>query len=396
MNSSQNFNRTKTACYFGFITQAICANFTPLLFLTFNEIYEIPLGKIAMIPTCFFLTQLFTDFFCAKFADKIGYRICIIVAEISSFLGLIFLTILPEVLDSHFAGILISVIIYAFGCGLIEVLCSPIIEACPFKNKESTMSLLHSFYCWGSAFTILISSLLFYFLGIQNWKIVAWIWAIIPAVNIFNFIICPIVPLTKEGESSKMSELCKNPLFWICFILMACSGACELSMSQWASSYAESALKLSKTSGDLSGPCLFAIMMGFSRMIFGKFGEKMNLLKFMIFSGILCLVCYLMVCFSENSLAGLLGCVLCGFSVGIMWPGTLSISSKKITNGGTALFALLALAGDLGGSIGPFIVGNVAQKNGNNIQIGMCSGLIFPVLLILGLLIISRQKSENK
>lgn len=391
-----NYRKTKTACYLGFVTQAIAANFAPLLFLKFHNDYNISLGNIALISTCFFFTQLLVDLFCAKFVDKIGYRICIVASEVCSAAGLIGLAFLPDILPNPFAGILCSVIVYAIGSGLIEVLGSPIVEACPFENKEATMSLLHSFYCWGAVGTILISTLFFLLFGMDSWKWLAVLWALIPTYNIYNFATCPLEHLVEEGSGMGIRELFRKPLFWISVCLMICSGASELAMAQWASAYAEAALGLSKAIGDLTGPCMFAVTMGISRVIFGKYGDRIDLMKFMTGSGILCVVCYLLTFLSSNPLIGLIGCIVCGFSVGIMWPGTISISSKKFPLGGTAMFALLAMAGDLGGSIGPGIVGYITQAAGDNIRVGMSVGLIFPVILLVMLFILSIEKHNGK
>ena len=391
-----NYKKTKTACYLGFITQAIAANFAPLLFLKFHRDYGISLGNIALISTVFFFTQLLVDLFCAKFVDKIGYRISIVASEVLSAAGLIALAFLPDLLPNAFAGILISVTVYAIGSGLIEVLVSPIVEACPFENKEATMSLLHSFYCWGSVGTIVISTAFFAIFGMNAWKWLTVIWALVPAINIYNFATCPIVPIVEEGKGMGIRQLAKKPLFWVAIILMVCAGASELAMAQWASAYAEAALGLSKTFGDLLGPCLFAVTMGISRVIYGKYGDKIKFTSFMIGSGALCVTCYLMASISANPVMGLIGCIFCGFSVGIMWPGTISISSKTFPTGGTAMFALLAMAGDLGGSIGPAIVGRVTQFAGDNIRVGMRVGLIFPTVLILMLIIISISAAKTK
>ena len=395
----KNYKKTKLACYLGFITQAVAANFAPLLFLKFHTDYDISLGNIALISTFFFFTQLLVDLFCAKYVDKIGYRVCIVASEVCSAAGLAGLALLPEIMPSPFAGIIISVILYAIGSGLIEVLGSPIVEACPFENKEATMSLLHSFYCWGAVGTILVSTVFFMIFGIDSWKWLAVSFAIIPAINIYNFATCPIELLVEEGQGMGIRKLFSNPMFLIAIVMMVCSGASELAMAQWASAYAESALGFSKAVGDIAGPCMFAVTMGISRVLFGKASDKMNLNRFMIGSGILCFVCYLLASFSDNPIIGLAGCIVCGFSVGIMWPGTISISSKVFPTGGTAMFALLAMAGDLGGSIGPAIVGRVADMFGGSINVGMRIGLLFPstlcfVLCLLNILnhAVNKQK----
>lgn len=392
-----NYKKTLTACYLGFITQAISANFAPLLFLKFHHDYQIPLGKIALISTVFFLTQLAVDIFCSYFVDRIGYRKCVVASELCAAAGLTGLAFLPDILPSPLTGIIICVMIYAVGSGLIEVLCSPIVEACPFEHKEAAMSLLHSFYCWGSVAVILLSTLFFAVFGIGSWKWLACIWALIPLYNIYNFATCPIEHPVKDGRGMKINRLFQVPLFWISLILMVCAGASELAMAQWASAFAESALGLSKTMGDLAGPCMFAVTMGISRVLFGKSGDKLNLMKFMIGSGCLCLLCYLLASLSASPVLGLTGCMICGFSVGIMWPGTISICSKRLPGGGTAMFALLATAGDLGGAFGPGLVGMVTQHTGSSLQKGMLAGCIFPLVLIVCLLILgSINKNQKK
>ena len=389
------YQKTLIACYLGFITQAITANFAPLLFLTFHRTYQISLGRIAFISTAFFFTQLLIDLFCAKYVDKIGYRKSVVASEIFSAAGLIGLAFLPSLLPDPYVGIMISVIIYAMGSGLIEVLVSPIVEACPFDNKDSVMSLLHSFYCWGSVGVILLSTIFFAIFGIENWRILSCVWALIPLCNTFNFIFCPIESLTEEGEGFSIRQLFHIPIFWIALILMVCAGASEISMAQWASAYVESALGISKNIGDIIGPCLFAIMMGISRFFYGKYGEKLDLMKFMIASGILCLICYLLAALAPLPFLNLIGCGLCGFSVGIMWPGTISIASQKIPLGGTAMFAFLAMAGDLGGSVGPGIVGLVTQAANDNLKIGVLAGCVFPAVLVLSVLLLKRKRAEG-
>ena len=389
------YRKTLTACYLGFITQAIAANFAPLLFLTFHKSFGIPLGKVALVSTVFFFTQLIVDVICAKYVDRIGYRAAVVASEVTSALGLIGLAVLPGLLPDPFVGIIISVIIYAVGSGLIEVLVSPIVEACPFEHKEAVMSLLHSFYCWGSVGVILLSTAFFAVFGVENWRWLACIWALVPIYNIFNFAVCPIERLVEDGKGMTGKELVKTPMFFLGILLMVCAGASELSMAQWASAFAESALGLSKTVGDLVGPCLFAVSMGISRVSYGKHGDKIELTKYMMGSGVLCLACYLLAALSQSPILSLVGCIVCGFSVGIMWPGTISILSKRLPAGGTAMFALLAMAGDLGGAFGPGMVGFVTQANGDNLKAGMLTGCVFPLLLIIAVFIIIRKKNEQ-
>ncbi|MBQ4067577.1 MAG: MFS transporter [Clostridia bacterium] len=395
MTKQKNYKKTLIACYLGFVTQAITANFAPLLFLTFKGSYGITLEKIAMIPLVFYLTQLIVDLAATKFADKIGYRACVIASQLVSALGLILMTVLPELLPVPFVGILISVVLYAIGSGLIEVLVSPIVEACPFENKDGMMSLLHSFYCWGAMSVILGSTLFFTVFGIENWKILAYVWALIPLLNTFNFINCPIERLVEDGESLGVRKLLKTPIFWLMILLMVCSGASEATMAQWASAFTESALGVSKTIGDLAGPCLFAMFMGISRMLYGKFSEKLDLSRVMLICGAMCAGCYLLASLASLPILGLCGCALCGLAVGIMWPGSISISSQSCPKGGTAMFAFLALAGDLGAMVSPAMVGSISEMAGDNLKTGLLAATLFPVLLVITLIILRASKKAR-
>ena len=392
----KNYKKTLRACYLGFITQAITANFAPLLFLKFHSDFGISLGQIALIPAVFYVTQLIVDLICAKYVDSIGYRKSIVASQFLSGMGLIGLAVLPNLMADPFIGILIAVFFYAFGSGLIEVLCSPIVEACPFEHKERVMSLLHSFYCWGSVGIVLCSTVFFTVFGIDKWEILTCLWAVIPLYNIYNFVTCPIEHLVEEGQRMSIRQLLKTPVFGVAIVLMICAGASELSMAQWASAFAESALGLSKSVGDLAGPCLFAVTMGIARTLYGKFGEKIDLTTFMLLSGVICVACYLLAGLSSSPVLGLIGCFACGFSVGIMWPGTISITVPLIPRGGTALFALLAVAGDMGGAFGPGVVGFFSQQAGNNLQAGLLTGCVFPLIMLAALVVMKRLSQHAK
>lgn len=390
------YKHTMYASFIGYIVQAIINNFIPLLFLTFQSSYNIPISKITFLVTFNFGFQLVIDFLAAGFIDKIGYRLSVIIAHICAGLGLISLTILPEVFSDPFVGFLISVMIYAIGGGLIEVLISPIVEACPTDNKEAAMSLLHSFYCWGHVAVVLLSTIFFSTFGISNWKYLAILWSLIPILNIFLFIKVPILHLIEDGENSlSIKELLSNKIFWLMILLMICAGASEQSVSQWASTFAEKSLNGNKALGDLTGPMFFAIMMGISRTIYGKIGEKINLKKSIIFCSLLCFISYIVISLSPWPLLSLIGCGISGFSVGILWPGTFSISSSIIKKGGTAMFAFLALAGDVGCSLGPTIVGRVSSIFNDNIKIGILSSSIFPILLIIGIILSGINKKDK-
>ena len=382
------YKHTVRACFVGYVVQAIVNNFAPLLFLTFQAQYGIPLSQITVLITVNFALQLIVDFVSAFFIDKIGYRVSIVAAHAFAAAGLVLMTVLPEIMPSPFAGLLIAVMCYAVGGGLLEVLVSPIVEACPTDNKEQAMSLLHSFYCWGSVAVVGLSTLFFALFGTRSWRYLALMWAAVPLANAFVFSKVPIAPLIEDGEKGlSIKELFKNKMFWIFMLLMLCSGASEQAVSQWASTFAERGLGVSKTIGDLTGPMLFSVLMGLSRLIYGKFGGRIKLDSIMLGSGVLCIISYLIITLTDSSVLGLCGVALCGLSVGIMWPGTFSKASASIKGGGTAMFALLALCGDLGCSGGPPFAGMMASRFGDNLKIGMLCAIVFPAVLSLIVLI---------
>ncbi len=381
-----NYNHTMYACFIGYIVQAIVNNFVPLLFLTFQATYNIPLSKITMLVTINFGLQLLIDLLSVSFVDRIGYRASMLLAHICAAVGFLLLTILPEIFSDPFIGLLIAVTIYAIGGGLLEVLVSPVMEACPTDNKEKAMSLLHSFYCWGHVGVVLLSTLFFKLFGIENWKILAVLWAIVPIINTILFTKVPMASLIEEGETGlTIPQLFSKKIFWLFLLIMVCAGASEQSVSQWASTFAEKGLGVSKTIGDLAGPMAFAILMGTARAFYGKYGERINLDLFMIYSGILCVISYLCIALVPSPIFGLIGCALCGLSVGILWPGSFSKASASIRGGGTAMFALMALAGDLGCSSGPTLVGMVSSHFGDSLNVGILSAIIFPILFLIGI-----------
>ncbi|MBQ3372326.1 MAG: MFS transporter [Oscillospiraceae bacterium] len=393
----KNYNKTIIACFVGYIVQAIVNNFAPLLFLTFQRSYQIPLSKITLLVTINFAVQLLVDLVSVSFVDRIGYRASMILAHACSAAGLALLTILPEVFQDPFAGILCAVIVYAIGGGLLEVVVSPVVEACPSENKEKAMSMLHSFYCWGHVGVVVISTLFFSTIGIAHWKIMALIWALIPLANMFVFFRVPIAPLLAEGETGmSLRELFREKLFWLFLVMMICAGASEQSVSQWASTFAEKGLGISKTAGDLAGPMAFAILMGSARAFYGRYGDRIDLNRFMIGSSLLCILSYLCISLSPSPVISLIGCAVCGLSVGIMWPGSFSKASASLPRGGTAMFALLALGGDVGCSGGPTLVGMVSSALGDDLKRGILAGIIFPLLLLTGVLLVKKSGSVKK
>lgn len=391
------YQKTIYACFAAYIVQAVVNNFVPLLFLTFQDSYGIPLSQITMLVTLNFGLQLLVDLVSVSFVDRIGYRASMVLAHALAAAGLALLAILPELMPSPFPGILLSVCVYAVGGGLLEVLVSPVVEACPSDHKEQTMSLLHSFYCWGHVGVVLVSTVFFALFGVGHWRVLALAWALIPLGNMIAFTRVPIAPLIEDGQRGMtIGELARRKAFWVFLLMMVCAGASEQGVSQWASTFAEKGLGVSKTVGDLAGPMAFAVLMGTSRAIYGKYGGRLNLDQFMAGSALLCVASYLCIALVPSPVVGLLGCAVCGLSVGIMWPGTFSKASAGLPRGGTAMFALMALAGDLGCSGGPTLVGMVSSALGDDLKKGILAGIVFPALLLAGLALSRGKKAAEE
>lgn len=386
------FRHTKYAAYIGYITQAIVNNLAPLLFVSFQREFSLSLDRISVLITMNFGVQIITDIIAAKYVDRIGYRPACVIAHIFAALGLVGYGVLPFVI-SPYAGLLICSAVCAIGGGLTEVVISPVVEALPGDEKESAMSLLHSFYCWGQVLVVLLSTLYFSLIGVERWRFLSVIWAAIPLFNIFLFCKVPIRHLNENGESMPVRKLFCKKVFWLFIILMICAGASELAMSQWASLFAEEGLGVSKTFGDLLGPCAFAALMGISRTVYGLFGSKMNLRRFIFGSGILCVISYLTAVFAPVPVVSLMGCAVCGLSVGIMWPGTYSIAARRYEQGGTAMFAVLALAGDVGCTSGPVLAGFVGNAS-DDLKNGLLAAALFPAIMVIGIAFL--RKNDGK
>lgn len=378
-----SYKPTIRACFVGYVVQAIINNFVPLLFTTFLTEFSLSLSRLSLLVTFNFGVQLLVDLAASVFADKFGYRKCMIAAHVSCALGLAGLTVLPKLFPNPFYGILLSVMIYAIGGGLLEVLVSPIVDNCPSDNKAGAMSLLHSFYCWGTVAVVLLSTLFFALFGTAHWRILALLWAIVPTLNALNFARVPIPDCPEESKSMPLRKLATAKLFLPVILLMFCSGASEQAVSQWASAFTESAIGVSKTTGDLLGTMMFSILMGSSRALYGKFSHKLSLNACMQSSAVLCIVSYLLISLTGSPILGLLGCGLCGLSVGIFWTGTTSMAAEHL-HGGTSMFAFMALAGDLGCAGGPTYVGFVSDHFGS-LRTGILTAVFFPVFLLLGL-----------
>ena len=413
MEKTQNFKNTVFACYRGYITQGIVNNLSPLFFVLFQNKFGISYSLISALILCNFVTQVITDMLSVKYVDRIGYRKSAVIAHALAFLGLVMQGTLPNVLPAPYVGLVLATIVNGVGGGLIEVIISPIVDSCPGDAKASAMSLLHSFYCWGQVGVVLITTLLLRLIGEDLWFIIPILWSLLPLYNLFRFLKVPLMPTVPEEEKTPLKTLFTSKIFLVALLLMLCAGASELAMSQWSSLFAERALGVTKIIGDLLGPCLFAVFMGIGRTIYGVWGEKIHLTGAMVFCAALCILCYLGTALFENPWLSLLSCALCGFSVSLMWPGTFSLTSAAYPKGGTAMFGILAVLGDVGCSVGPALMGAVSGAVSGNAniaasfpnltadQLGLKSGMlfsaVFPAFILIGVLLLTRfHKSANK
>lgn len=408
------YRTTINACYTAYITQAIVNNLLPLLFIIFQTNYQISFAMLGNLVLVNFVTQLVVDALAVRFVDKLGYRPCIIAAHLLACLGLVLLGILPGVMAQPYVGVVLAVIVYAIGGGLIEVMVSPIVDAIPGDAKESAMSLLHSFYCWGQVAVVLVSTLALRAMGQSNWQVLPLVWAVVPLLNCFLFARVPLVPPLAAHERMPLKKLLSSGGFIIAMLLMVCAGASEQAMSQWSSLFAEKGLGIPKVMGDLLGPCLFGVFMGVGRMLYGLYGQRIKIRNALLLCAGLCVVSYLAAGLLSNPFLALLGCALCGFSVSLMWPGVFSLTSAGYPAGGTAMFAILAICGDLGCASGPWLTGmisdaaqkwplliNQASAQGVDIgQLGLKAGLlaavIFPVVLLVGIMLLRKNKPANQ
>ncbi len=386
----KSYKSTKSACYIGYIVQAIVNNFLPILFIVFQKKYGLGYEKLGRIILVNFLIQILSDTITPIIVRAIGYRGCAILCHGLCATGLVMLSVLPTVIGDTYVAILLSVIIYAFGSGIIEVIISPMIELIPTKNKAANMAFLHSFYCWGQAFTVVCTTLLVSVFGFLNWNFIPLIWATVPFINMFFFIKVPVIEPKKETEKIKNNKFFISREF-ICFVVfMLCAGTSEVTMAQWASMFVQQGLGINKVTGDILGPCLFAIAMGIGRVFFGVLSGKFSYRKALVLNNILCFLCYIVVAFCKSPIPCLIACALCGFSVSLSWPGTYSLASARFPNGGTVMFSAFALFGDLGCSLGPWLLGLIADMY--DLQTGFFVCSVFPLVMVITALFVLKEK----
>lgn len=391
----RNFKYTVIACYIAYLTQALVINFTPLLYITFQNDLGLTLSQISLLIAVNFGTQMLTDISSSPIVERIGHRAAVVMAHIFCSVGMICFALLPPVMENDFLAIMIPTVICGVGGGLIEVMVSPIMEACPTEHKSAQMSLLHSFYCWGQAGVVLISTLFFSIFGLEHWPIVSCLWALIPMCDILLFAFVPINDLVQEGEGETRRRLLSRPTFWAMMGLMICAGAAEITMSQWASGFAEAGLGVPKAMGDLLGPCLFALLMGTARVLSAVLSRRVSLYTLMGGSCVLCILSYLIAVLAPHPLIALLGCGLCGLSVGVMWPGTFSLAAEHIPLGGFPMFAILAFCGDVGCTTGPTVAGQIAVACDGDLKAAFLFALIFPLCALAILMALRRGRNNS-
>lgn len=391
----KQYRATVRACYVGYVIQATVNNLAPLFFIIFQKQYGISTLLLGNLILLNFGVQLVTDWISVRLINRFGYRRIIVAAHASATLGLLALGVLPWLVPSAYMGLIPAVILYAFGGGLLEVAVSPVVDALPGEEKESAMSLLHSFYSWGQMAVVLFSTLILSAIGEQYWYWIPIAWAFLPLVNMFAFTRVPLADMVTGEQSCSPKELFRGT-FLLFMLFMLAAGAAELTVSQWASLFAETGLGISKTAGDLLGPCLFALTMGIGRTLYGIYGAKWDIRRSLLATAVLCVFSYLLIALAPWPWLSLLGCALCGFSVSLMWPGTVSFAAGRFPRGGALLFGTLALCGDAGCSIGPWIAGSVSAAFGGNLKIGILVCTVFPLLLVVGLMAFLKRETGMK
>ena len=411
MKPKFNYTHTLLACYISYIVQAIVNTLSPLLFVVYSERLGLSLLQISVLITFNFVIQLAVDIGSTFFITRIGYRRGVIIAQFLVITGLLLMPTLTALMSSKFAALLISSTIMCSGGGLIEVIVSPVVEAIPGDKKASDMSILHSFYCWGQVIVVLVTTVYLAVFGLDAWRFLPLLFALFPITAAFMYFFVPINQLSEDEDTRGFLHLFRQNGFITMIVIMVCAGASEVALSQWASLFAEKGLGISKSLGDLLGPCSFAVAMGLSRVVFGKYASRIRLEKWILASFILCAASYLITVFSTIPALSFLGFALCGISVAILWPGTYSIGARFIPTGGTLMFALFAFSGDLGCTLGPDLIGIVSDKvlkNGSNLtgilsgdstaialKAGILSAIIFPLIGVLASLVLIRKMKNS-
>lgn len=390
MSEKISYTPTKIASYAGFFVQAIVNNFLPILFIAIQDVYGIGYEKLGRLIMINFLTQLVTDMLTPKIVSVLGYRKTAVMCQGFAALGLSMLSFMPRLLPDAYAGIIVSVMVYAFASGLMEVILSPMIEMLPTESKSGNMSILHSFYCWGQAVTALVTTLLLNSFGYVNWMYIPLIWAAVPLINMFSFFKVPIIEPEPERKSDRLKDLLKSRLFRCFMLMMFCAGASEIAMAEWASMFAQQALGVTKVVGDLAGPCAFAVFMGLGRVLYARFSQTVSFRKAVIAMSLLCVICYLTAAFVRIPVLALLSCAVCGFTVSILWPGTYSAGAREFPRGDAVMFSVFAMCGDLGCCIGPWILGIVADAV--NLNLGFAVSAVFPAVMLVTALVFLKEK----
>lgn len=405
----ENYAKTRFSCYVGYIVQAVIANLPPLLFVIYREEFGVSNEQLGRLVLMFFVAQIIVDLLSGIFAEKLGVRACILTADLCAAAGLGLLGVLPRVMTgAPYPALCICAVLYAIGAGFIEVIISPIIEALPSGRKSASMSILHSFYCWGQMGAVLLSTVFLRVAGRQVWYLLPLLWALVPAFNFVMFLRAPLVPIPSDETGASLKSLFSAPMLVVCFIVMVCSGASELSMAQWASLFAEKALGVPKMIGDLAGPCLFALLMGLTRAFGSRLSEKYDFTRLLSVSAALCVGCYALTVFSPLPVFSLLGCAMTGLSIALMWPTTLSLAASRFPGGGTRMFAMLAVFGDIGCALGPWLTGFVSDRvrasgalfsafpalsaEELGLKAGLFAAMLFPVLMLFCLAAMRRMK----
>lgn len=417
LTEQKNYRLTIRACYLVQIAVAALLNVTPILFYFLMSLYNLKLADLGILVLITFIITIAVNLALSRFVDKIGFRLLMIIGTLLAGFGLIAFSVSPFIFKNNvFLGFIISTVIIALGSGVFQLLVSPIINSLPIKDKSGRLARLHSFYAWGAIFTVAFTTLTLELiktsLGDKFWFLIPLILSVIPFVCLVLFIFAPLESPAKEAKQS-MKKIILTPFFIMAGLGILASGASEIIISQWASTYIESVLQIDKILGDIVGVCLFALMLGLGRLLYSIYSRKINLSKIMVFSCLLALLCYFIIALSPFAVLSLIAFGLSGLAVSLLWPGILSLTSEKFPKAGTWLFAMLTALGSAGSAVGPYIIGQIGNNAPNlsgvqnlafnlgiepselGLRIAVLSCAVFPILAFFAILYLHKKKNKK-
>lgn len=384
----QSYTRLKAACYMTNISMAVVCNLPPLLFLTFRSLYGISYSLLGLLVLVNFCTQLGIDLAFSFFSRRFNIPLAVKLTPALTVAGLFLYAVWPWLFpDSVYVGLVVGTVLFSVAAGLAEVLISPVIAALPSKDPDRAMSGLHSAYAWGAVGVVLLGTVLLLVFGMTNWPWLVLLFALVPLTGFVLYMGQTIPPLQTEEQAGGALRLLRQPGLWLCVLCIFCGGAAEVTMAQWASSYLEQALGISKVWGDVFGVALFSVTLGLGRTLYAKRGR--HIARVLTLGAAGAAVCYLTAAVCDQPLVGLAACAFTGLCVSMLWPGSLVVATDRFPTGGVFIYAMMAAGGDLGASVGPQLVGVITDltlaaggSEQQGLKLALLGGMLFPLLAV--------------